>query len=116
MLVTHGFRPRHSLRERRPRELTTGALVMAIVSYEPAAAAPPSEGRLSEGSGPSISGSRLARISRPPVREANAAAESWAGACRRGRRARRRGGSEEQIDSKTYDRRLSGLLPGHQAG
>ena len=35
MLVTHGFRPRHSLRERRPREFKTGAERMASVTSEP---------------------------------------------------------------------------------
>ena len=35
MLVTHGFRPRHCLRERRPRELKTGANGMAAVTSEP---------------------------------------------------------------------------------
>jgi hypothetical protein len=35
MLVTHGFRPRHSLRERRPRELKTGAHGRASVNSEP---------------------------------------------------------------------------------
>jgi hypothetical protein len=35
MLVTHGFPPRHCLRERRPRELKTGANGMAAVTSEP---------------------------------------------------------------------------------
>jgi hypothetical protein len=35
MLVTHGSRPRHSLRERRPRELKTGAHGITSVTSEP---------------------------------------------------------------------------------
>ena len=55
MLVTHGFPPRHCLRERRPRELKTGANGMAAVTSEPRRRDRLPEEAMSEGARPALS-------------------------------------------------------------